>query len=163
MRDIPQPSNAREDEDGGSPCPEDGDFFDARPDAEETEKAISKFISGLECEEQSCFESLHTLLSKLPVPVATTTGSNMSHAAALDGGFLPTMDAEQQKRFTPSELILYKHAVEYRSMYITYLYISYLHTYVQCMSAFIHEHNLYVHVYTCIYMLYTCIYMYIHV
>jgi hypothetical protein len=92
--------------DGDSLCPEDGDFFDARPDATETEEAISKFISGLECQELSCFESLHTLLSKLPVPVATTgtTGSKMSHAAALEGGFLPAMDEEQQKRFTPSEL-----------------------------------------------------------
>jgi hypothetical protein len=40
----------------------------------------------------------------------------MSHAAALGGGFIPTMDEEQQKRFTPSELLLYKHAVEYRSI-----------------------------------------------
>jgi hypothetical protein len=111
--------------DGGSPCPEDGDFFYARPDATETEEAISKFISGLECQELSCFESLHTstLLSKMPVPVATvttgTTGSKMSHAAALERGFPPKMDEEQQKRFTPSELLLYKHTVEYRYMSIT--------------------------------------------
>ena len=98
---------------GGSPCPEDGDLFYARPDAEETEEAINKFISCLESQEQSCFASLHTLLSRLPVPV-TTNGSKMSHAAALEGGFLPSMDEEQQKRFTPSELLLYKHAVEYR-------------------------------------------------
>jgi hypothetical protein len=125
QRDIPQPSFARDDMDGSSPYPEDGDFFYARPDATETEKAIrvSKFISGLECQERSCFEleSQHTLLSKLPVPVGTTgtTGSKMSHAAALEGGFLPKMDEEQQKRFTPSELLLYKHAVEYRYMSIT--------------------------------------------
>ncbi len=110
---MPLPSSAREDEDGGSPCPEDGEFFDARPNAAETEEAIFKFISGLECQEQSCFDRLHTLLSKLHVPVATT-GSKMSHAAALEGGFLPRMNEEQQKRFTPSELLLYKHAVEYR-------------------------------------------------
>ena len=72
-------------------------------------------MSGLESQEKSCFDSLHSLLSKLPVPVATT-GSTMSHAAALEGGFIPTMDEEQQKRFTPSELLLYKYAVEYRSM-----------------------------------------------
>jgi hypothetical protein len=110
---MPLPSSAREDEDGGSPCPEDDEFFDARPTAAETEEAINKFISGLECQERSCFDRLHTLLSKLPVPVATT-GSKMSHAAALEGGFLPKMNEEQQKRFTPSELLLYKHAVEYR-------------------------------------------------
>ena len=102
QRDIPQPSFARDDMDGSSPYPEDGDFFYARPDATETEKAIrvSKFISGLECQELSCFENLHTLLSKLPVPVGTTgtTGSKMSHAAALEGGFPPKMDKERYHR-----------------------------------------------------------------
>ena len=51
--DIPQPPSARQDEDGGSPCPEDVDFFYARSDAAEIEEAISKFISGLESQEQS--------------------------------------------------------------------------------------------------------------
>ncbi len=53
--DLPLPSSAREDEDEGSPCPlaEDDDFFDARPDSTETEEAINKFISGLECQKQS--------------------------------------------------------------------------------------------------------------
>jgi hypothetical protein len=84
-----------------SPCLEDGNFFDTRLVSTETEEAISKFISGLECQEQSWFASLHTFLSKLPVPV-TTTGSKISHAAALEGGFLPKMDKEQQKRFQSS-------------------------------------------------------------
>ena len=99
--------------DQGCPCPEDGDFFDARPDAAETEEAINKFVSGLESQELAGFDRLHSLLSRLPVPVATN-GSNMSHSEALEGSFLPKMDEEQQKRFTPSELLLYKHAVEYR-------------------------------------------------
>ncbi len=56
LRDVPQPSSAslREDEDGGSPCPEDSDCFDARPDAAETEEVINKFISGVESQEQYC-------------------------------------------------------------------------------------------------------------
>ena len=62
--------------DGGSPCPEDGDFFDARPDAEDTEEAINKFLEGLESQEEAGFDRLHSLLSKLPVPVAPH-GSNM--------------------------------------------------------------------------------------
>jgi hypothetical protein len=110
VRDIPLLSHAKDDEDQGSPCPEDGDFFYAMPDAAETEDAINKFISGLDSQEQAGFDRLHTLLT---VPVATN-GSKMSHTAALDGGFLPKMDEEQQKRFTPSELLLYKHTVEYR-------------------------------------------------
>ena len=44
-----------------------GDFFYGRPNTEETEEAISKFMSGLEGQEASCFESLHTLLGNLPV------------------------------------------------------------------------------------------------
>jgi hypothetical protein len=83
VRDIPRLSHARDYEDQGSPCPEDGDFFYARPDAAETEGAINKFISGLDSQEQAGFDRLHTLLSRLPVPVATN-GSNMWHTASLD-------------------------------------------------------------------------------
>ena len=56
--DVPQPraSYARDNEDGGSPSLEDGGFFYARPDAAETEEAISKFISGLESQEQAGFD-----------------------------------------------------------------------------------------------------------
>ena len=110
---MPLPSASRDDMDAGSPCPEDGDFFYARPDAEDTEEAINKFLEGLESQEEAGFDRLHSLLKSLPVPVAAH-GSNMSHAEALEGGFLPKMDEEQQKRFTPSELLLYKHTVEYR-------------------------------------------------
>ena len=38
----------------------------------------------------------------------------MTHAEALEGRFLPDLDEEQRKRFTPSELIIYKHAQDYR-------------------------------------------------
>ena len=51
--------------DGGSPCPEDGDFFDARPDAEDTEEAINKFLEGLESQEEAGFDRLHSLLENL--------------------------------------------------------------------------------------------------
>jgi hypothetical protein len=124
VRDIPWPSYAWDDNshdmDEGSPCPEDADFLYARPDAAETEDAINKFISGLESQEHAGFDRLHSLLSRLglPVPVATN-GSKMSHTEALEGGFLPKMDEEQQKRFTPSELLLYRHAVEYRYLNIS--------------------------------------------
>ncbi len=70
MMDIPWLFHARDDEDQGSPCPEDGDFIYARPDAAETVEAINKFISGLDSQEQAGFDRLHTvtLLSRLPVP-----------------------------------------------------------------------------------------------
>ncbi len=42
----------------------------------------------------------------------------MSHSKALEGGFIPNMDEEEQKRFTPSELLLYRHALEYRYLLV---------------------------------------------
>ena len=102
-----------EDGDGGIPCPEDADFMDARPDAAEMEEAIGKFVNGLEQQEQSGYHELHSLLSRLPVPVAKS-GKTMSHAAAMEGGFLPKMTEEELKRFTPTELLLWRHAKEYR-------------------------------------------------
>ncbi len=38
----------------------------------------------------------------------------MTHAEAIKAQFLPNMTQEEQKRFTPSELLLYKHTLEYR-------------------------------------------------
>ncbi len=68
-------------------------------------------------------QQLHAALGKLHVPVIKPD-SKMSHADALQGWFIPTMDEEQQKRFTPSELLLYRHAVEYRYMISPYLGLS---------------------------------------
>jgi hypothetical protein len=104
--------------DAGSPCPEDGDFFDARPDAEDTEEAINKFLEGLESQEEAGFDRLHSLLSKLrpslsfpfllPPMAAICRMLRLWRVA-----FCPKMDEEQQKLFMPSELLLYRHAVEY--------------------------------------------------
>ena len=102
-----------EDGDGGIPCPEDADFIDARPDSAEMEEAIGKFVNGLEQQELSGYHELHSLLSRLPVPVAKS-GKTMSHAAAMEGGFLPKMTEEELKQFTPTELLLWRHAKEYR-------------------------------------------------
>ncbi len=79
--EVPVPSPAVDDGDGGSPCPEDGEFFNARPDAAETEEAIGNLVSGLERLEQSGFNELHSLLSKLPV-LEAKSGIKMSYAAA---------------------------------------------------------------------------------
>ena len=43
----------------------------------------------------------------------------MKQAEAFEGGFLRDLDEDEKKRFTPSELLLYKVAVEYR--YIKYI------------------------------------------
>ena len=53
--EVAVPAPVVNDVDEGSPCPEDGEFFTARPDAAEMEEAIGKFVSGLERQEQSGF------------------------------------------------------------------------------------------------------------
>ena len=98
------------------PCPEDEEFFEGRPDAADMEEAIGKFMEGMEKQERTGYAALHKLLEGLPVPVQKTAGS-MTQAEALQGGFLRDLDEDEKKRFTPSELLLYKVAVEHR--YIT--------------------------------------------
>ena len=53
----------------------------------------------------------------------------MTHAEALDGMFLPDLDEEQRKRFTPSELIIYKHAQDYRYIRLYTSIYSYIRVY----------------------------------
>jgi hypothetical protein len=92
--------------DRGDPCPEDEELFD-RPDAATMEEAISRFMDGMEAQERGGFNDLHGLLGRLPVPTVKPSQA-MSH------DFLPSMTEEEQKRLTPSKLLLYKHALEYR-------------------------------------------------
>ena len=109
--DAQQPP-ADQDIDKDDPCPEDEEFFD-RPDAATMEEAISQFMDGMEAQECCGFKDLHGLLGRLPVPTVKPS-QPMTHKDALEGGFLQSMTEEEQKRFTPSELLLYKHALEYR-------------------------------------------------
>ena len=106
------------------------------------------------------YHELHSLLSKLPVPVANS-GKTMSHAAALEGGFLPKMTEEEQKRFTPTELLLWRHAKEYRYRqcpYTVYTCISLVPTqYIHNIYMYIHVYDMYIHVCTCICLVCTCI------
>jgi hypothetical protein len=76
------------------------------------EEAIGKFMEGLEGQERACFSQIHRLLQRLLVPVQKDTSS--MHAEAIEGDFLPNMSEEEQKRFTPSELVSYKHSLEYK-------------------------------------------------
>ena len=151
-----------EDGDGGSPCPEDADFMDARPDAAEMEEAIGKFVNGLEQQERSGYHELHSLLSRLPVPVAKS-GKTMSHAAAMEGGFLPKMTEEELKRFTPTELLLWRHAKEYRYRqcpYTVYTCISLVRTqYTHNIYMYIHVYDMYIHVYVHVYAMYVHVYV----
>jgi hypothetical protein len=59
------------------------------------------------------FHYLHRQLARLPPPNQKDVRS-MGHDEAVEGGLLKTMSEEELKRFTPSELLLYKHAQGYR-------------------------------------------------
>jgi hypothetical protein len=61
------------------------------------EEAITKFLDG---QERSGFKDRHRFLGSLPLPVVKGD-SGMSHSEALEGGFIPKMDEEEEKRFTP--------------------------------------------------------------
>jgi hypothetical protein len=98
--------------DNGDPCPEDEEYFD-RPDEATMEEAISWFMDGMEAQERGGFNDLHCLLGRLPVPTSKSSQA-MTHKDALEGGFIPDMTEEEQKQFTPSKLLLYKDALEYR-------------------------------------------------
>ena len=114
MEEGPEGTPPSSDPDGGDPhpCPEDDEFFGV-PDAESQEEAINRFMEGLEQQERRGFSQIDILISSLPVPVLKKTRC-MSHAQALEGGFVPSMSEDEQNRFTPSELKLYKHALEYK-------------------------------------------------
>ena len=109
--DAQQPAQDN-DRDHRDPCPEDDQDFD-RPDAATMEEAISRFMDGMEAQERGGFNDLHGLLGRLPVPTAKA-GPGITHKDALEGGFIPSMTEEEQKQFIPSELVSYKHALEYR-------------------------------------------------
>ena len=120
--DVQQPP-ADPDIANGGPCLEDEEFFDALPDAAAMEKAIGKFMDCMEEQELGGFKDLHRLLARLPVP-SVNASQEMSHKDALEGGFIPSMTKEEQKQFTPSELVLYKHALEYRFKLVQCKYIA---------------------------------------
>ena len=73
------------------PGPHDEENMDARPDQEEMEQAINKFLQQLEKQEKRGFKDLATLLSHLPKP-APGSARSMSVAEAVEAGFLPALD-----------------------------------------------------------------------
>ena len=80
------------------------------------EEAICNLMDGMEAQERGGLKDLHRFVGRLPVPTAKEI-EGMTHTEALEGCFLPEMDEDQQNQFTPSELKLYKHALEYRCQF----------------------------------------------
>ncbi len=82
-----QPHVTDDGEGGANPCIEDEEFFQGRPDADDSdmEEEITKFFDGMERQERSGFKDLHRFLGRLPLPVAKGD-SGMSHSEAVEGG-----------------------------------------------------------------------------
>ena len=81
---------------------------------------IGKFMEGMEQQEDTGFDAMHMLLQGL--------------SASACAGFLHDLDEKEKNSFTPSELMQYKHAVEYRYISVrtgTYKYIQ-VHTSTAC-------------------------------
>jgi hypothetical protein len=76
-----------DDEGDDNPCIEDKEFFQGRPDADNMEEAITKFLDRMEGQELSGFKDLHRFLGRLPLPVAKGD-HEMSHSEALEGCFI---------------------------------------------------------------------------
>ena len=127
------PESPVDPDDENVPCPEDEEFFDARPDAATMEEAIGKFMDGMEAQERDGFKHIHQFVGRLPVPTVNASQA-MSHKDALEGGFLPSMTEDEQKRFTPSELLLYKHALEYRFKIVQIQFITRTCKYIQVQT-----------------------------
>ena len=68
--------------------------MDARPNQEEMEQAINKYLQRLEKQEKKGFKDLATLLSHLPKP-AQGSARSMSLAKATEAGFLAALDEDQ--------------------------------------------------------------------
>ena len=110
-RDIQEPPEAQSAR--ASPDPHDEEYLEARPDQEEMEDAINKFLVQLEKQERKGFKDLASVLSQLPKP-AQGSVTSFSVADAIEAGFLPALDKAQADMFTPSELLLYRHAQNHR-------------------------------------------------
>jgi hypothetical protein len=67
-----------------------------RSDADDMEEAITQFLDGLEEQERRGFKGLHRFIGRLSLPLEKES-RGISHSEALKGGFLPAMDAEEQK------------------------------------------------------------------
>jgi len=67
----------------------------------------------LEKQERNGFKDLASVLSQLPKP-AQGSATSLSLADAIEAGFLPALDKDQADMFTPSELLLYRHAQDHR-------------------------------------------------
>ncbi len=92
---VPEAEGALEQDLDPHPCKEDEFFFKTRPNTEEMEEAISKFLNVIPALETDGFQQLHRQLAWLPLPNQKVVCS-MGHDEAVDGGLMKTMSIHVQ-------------------------------------------------------------------
>ena len=79
----PEVKSAMDEDLDPHPCDEeDEEYIQARPNAEEMEEAISKFMDGMPALELDNFQQLHRQLTRLPLPDKKVV-SSMTHDEAV--------------------------------------------------------------------------------
>jgi hypothetical protein len=73
-----QPHVTDDDEGDANPCSENEEFFQGRLGAEDMDRAITKFLDGLEGQERSGFKDRHRFLGRLPCPDVEKVGNSES-------------------------------------------------------------------------------------
>jgi hypothetical protein len=93
VSDVEQPPIDPEMDESGNndPCPEDEEFFHARPDAAAMEETIGNFMDGMDAQERDGFKHLHQFVGRLPVPTVNVSQA-MSQKDTLEGSFPPLYD-----------------------------------------------------------------------
>ena len=95
------------------PDPNDEELLHARPDQKEMEAAIEDFNSRMQGQQQQGYTQLHNILARLPNPKKVSKRA-ITVTEAIEGGVLPRSGSEDATLFTPSEVLLYKHAQDMR-------------------------------------------------
>jgi hypothetical protein len=93
--------------------------FFARPDAATMEEAITRFMDGMEAQERCGFNFFRGPAWFAWAPTSANCQGKSSNDTqrrwkVVLSSPCHSMTEEKQKGFTPSKLLLYKHALEYR-------------------------------------------------
>jgi hypothetical protein len=101
-------------QDGDDDCPrtivaEDEDDRQHVPDVDGMNAAMNDFLTGIEQGLGDNYKNLAKVLQDVPIPKVLLLHP-MTVAVAIAAGFIPAQDEGAALLFTPSELMLYKHA-----------------------------------------------------
>ncbi len=83
-------------------------------DIPDTQAVLERFMSNMSKLANDEYRSLSVLLDSLPDPSCYTTAKSMTAAAAREKGVIPEADEETLRAFSPSEMKLYRHAMDHK-------------------------------------------------